>query len=408
MIRFLSKYNPSKAHLVLIIILAIIIPSGFYNLEGIIIALLFINWLLFIKGYRFLKKIPFGTVLLTLFFALYLVGFFITDSVNLQLKATTKHLSYILIPFSLIGIELTQKHLDYIRKGFVWSIIVSVLIAFIYAFFDYLTTGKSTIYVKNSVQSKFYYYGLTRVFNDWHPTYVSLFCNLGLIFVHKIYIVQKKYIIAGVLGVILVISILLLNSFIGILSVGSIVFLYIILLVSELKKRIAVVLVFLGLVFSFYHFNPFNFSKIDKFKATRISIVDTKEERNILNLRLVKWKTSYSLFKSAPIFGVSSGDYREKMVELYEQEGFNYAADKRFSSHNQYLNILASMGIVGFSLFLMIVIYPLRLGGEVFVFLFVFSLFCLTEDFLLRQQGLVCFCFFYTVLQLNGEKKDEV
>lgn len=408
MIRFLSKYNTNKAHIVLLIILAIVIPSGFYNFEGIIISLLFINWILFIKGYKLLNKIPVGTVLLSLFFILYLVGFFITDSLNLQLKATTKHLSYILIPFSLIGIELPQKDLDNIKKGFIWATILSVLIAIIYAFFDYLNTGKSTIYVMDSVQSKFVYYGLTRIFKEWHPTYVSLFCNLALIFVYKIYIVQKRYIIAGLFVTILVISILLLNSFIGILSAGSIVFLYFILLVNEFRKRMVVILVFIGFLFSFYHFNPFKLSKIDKFKATKISVVDTKEERNILNLRLVKWQTSYSLFKSAPVFGVTAGDYREKMVELYKKAGFSYAADNRFSSHNQYLNILASFGIVGFLLFLTIIIFPLRSGGEISVFLLVFSLFCLTEDFLLRQQGLVCFCFFYCVLQLKGKKRDEI
>tara|TARA_R110002050_G_scaffold293182_1_gene449350 strand:+ start:23608 stop:24813 length:1206 start_codon:yes stop_codon:yes gene_type:complete len=401
LIRFLSKYNPNNAQVVLLIILAIFIPSGFYNVEGIIISLLFVNWLLFIKGCKTISNIPVGTVLLSLFFVMYLVGFFITDSINLQLEATTKHLAYF---FSLIGIEPSKNQLDNIKKGFIWATLLSVLFAFGYAFFDYLITGKSTVYVKSSVQSKFYYYGLTRVFRDWHPTYVSLFYNLSFIFVYNIYIENKKYIIAGVFVIILFISIFLLNSFIGILSAAGIVFLY---FISSIRGGEEWSL-YLFLSDCCFHFNPFKLSKIDKFKSTKISVVDTKEERNILNLRLVKWQTSYDLFKTAPSLGVSADDYREKMVELYKKDGFSYAADKRFSSHNQYLNILSSFGIVGFILFLTIIIYPLRFGGEMSLFLLIFSLFCLTEDILLRQQGLVFFCFFYSLLQLKSGAEHEI
>jgi len=406
--RFLRKYNPNKAHIVLLIILAIIIPSGFYNVEGIIIPLLFLNWLLFIKGYERIKQIPVGTALLFCFFMLYLISFFITDNLDFQLKATTQHLSYILIPFSLIGVELSKQHLENIKRGFIWATLTFILIAFGYALFDYLNTGKSTIYINNSVQSKFQYYGLTRVFKDWHPTYVSLFCNLALVFIYNIYIKKRRYIIAGIIAVILGMTILSLNSFIGILGLWVIVSLYFILLIKVFWKRIVVVLVFIGLMLSFYHFNPFNFSKIDRFKVTKISIVDTKDKRNILNLRLAKWQVSYDLFKTAPFFGVTPGDYRGEMVELYKEEGFDYAADRKFSSHNQYLNILASFGLVGFILFLTIIIYPLRFGGETTLFLLVFSLFWLTEDLLLRQQGIVLFSFFYTILQLKVKTEDEV
>ena len=406
--RFLQTYNPNKAHIVLLIILAIIIPSGFYNVEGIIIPLLFFNWLLFIKGYKRLNRMPVGTALLFCFFMLYLIGFFITDNLDSQLKATTQHLSYILIPFSLIGVELPKKHLENIKRGFIWATLTFILIAFGYALFDYLNTGKSTIYINNSVQSKFRYYGLTRVFKDWHPTYVSLFCNLALVFTYNIYIKKRRYIIAGIITITLVITILLLNSFIGILGLWAIVSLYFILLIKVFWKRIVVVLVVIGLMLSFYHFNPFNFSKIERFKATKISIVDTKVKRNILNLRLAKWQVSYNLFKTAPFFGVTPGDYRGEMVELYKEEGFDYAADRKFSSHNQYLNILASFGLVGFVLFLTIIIYPLRFGGEMAMFLLVFSLFWLTEDLLLRQQGIVLFSFFYSILQLKVKTGDEV
>jgi len=133
-----------------------------------------------------------------------------------------------------------------------------------------------------------------------------------------------------------------------------------------------------------------------------------KVKRNILNLRLVKWESSYKLFLTSPVIGVTAGDYRDEVVKIYEKEGYEYAAEHRYSSHNQYLYFLASFGIIGFILFLAVLFYPIRYKGEISLFIFVFSLFCLTEDMLLRQQGLVAFVFFYSLLQPreNGNKED--
>jgi len=404
----LSKYNPQKIHFALLIGLAILIPSGFYNFEGGIIALLLANWLFGLKGYNKLVNIPKSTILLSLFFALYVAGLLFTSDIGGQTKAITKHLAYVLIPFSLIGFRLSETNLQMLKKAFIWCTIAFMLMAFGYAFFDYLSTGKSTIYVKDSVQSKFTYYGLTRVFDDWHPTYVSFFCNLAFIFTYNIYFLRKKLLLSFLIGAVLAVSILLLNSFIGIFSFGFLVSLYFITLFKKTSIKILVSSAILALSFLFYHYNPLHFSKIEKFKKTSISFAESKENRNILNLRLVKWESSYKLFLTSPVIGVTAGDYRDEVVKIYEKEGYEYAAEHRYSSHNQYLYFLASFGIIGFILFLAVLFYPIRYKGEISLFIFVFSLFCLTEDMLLRQQGLVAFVFFYSLLQPreNGNKED--
>lgn len=335
-------------------------------------------------------------------------GIFITNDFDSQLKATTQHLSYILIPFSLIGFNISKANLETIKKIFIWSVLTFIVLAFSYAFFDYLNTGKSTIYVRDSVQSKFQYYGLTRVFKDWHPTYVSFFCNLAFLFVHRIYFLKRKYVITTVISLVLGISVLALNSFIGIISFGFLASFYVISLFKKALIKGTVIGIILAIAFSFYHFNPLNLSKIDKFKKTSISFADTKESRNILNLRLTKWKSSYDLFLTAPILGVSAGDYRKEIVNIYNKEGYEYAAEQRYSSHNQYMYFLSSFGLIGLVLFLLVLFYPMRYKGEVSLFIFVFSLFCLTEDMLLRQQGVVAFSFFYCLLQPRKHENREI
>lgn len=406
MTNVLSKYNPQKIHFALLIGLAILIPSGFYNFEGLIIALLLANWLFGLKGYSKLVNIPKSTILLSAFFALYMFGLLFTSDISGQTKAITKHLAYVLIPFSFIGFSLDAVNLERVKKVFIWSTIAFVLVAFGYAFFDYLNTGKSTIYVHDSVQSKFTYYGLTRVFDDWHPTYISFFCNLSFIFAYNIYFLRKKYLLSFLIGAVLAVSILLLNSFIGIITFGFLTSFFFIRLFKKSAAKILASSAILVLAFLFYHYNPLNLSKIEKFKKTSISFTDGKESRNILNLRLAKWESSYKLFLTSPLVGVSAGDYRNEVVKIYEKEGYEYATEHRYSSHNQYLYFLASFGIIGFILFLLVLFYPLRYKGQISLFIFVFSLFCLTEDMLLRQQGMVAFTFFYVILQIKKISDD--
>ena len=85
MIDFKQK-KAFSIHSVLLSVLAAIIPSGFYNLEGIIVALLFVNWLFFVKGYNAFNEIPKGTILLFAFFTLFLIGLVYTNNVNGQFK----------------------------------------------------------------------------------------------------------------------------------------------------------------------------------------------------------------------------------------------------------------------------------------------------------------------------------
>ncbi len=403
MSKLIQKYNPNLAHFIILIGLSIIIPSGFYFLEGSLISLLFFNWLFFWAKNKVIFKTNKTIFLLFGLFTVYLFGLITTSDFSEQLEATTKHLSYIIIPFSLIGFKLTENQIQAIKKTFIWSTITFVVLAVIYAFYSYLSTGKSTIYVMNSVQSKFMYYGLTRVFDSWHPTYVSFFCNLSLVFVYQVYYTSKAYRLSIITVIVLLTGVFLLNSFIGLLSSAFLILIFVLNLVKSIYTKTTITA--LAILFSiiFYHVNPFGLSKIEKLKQTEISITDFEFERNILNLRLAKWQTSLEIFKEQPLFGVSAGDYKKVVVERYKQNGFDYAAQHQYAAHNFYIYTLASSGLIGLLFLLIALIFPFFKTNDASVFIIIFSLFCFTEDMLLRQQGVVAFSYFYTILQTGGK-----
>ena len=337
-------------------------------------------------------------------FVVYLLGFITSSNFNEQFEATTKHLSYVIVPLSLVGFELTKIQIQIIKKTFIWSTITFVMIAISYGFWSYFSTGKSTIYINDSVQSKFMYYGLTRVFENWHPTYVSFFCNVSLVFVYQVYFKSKKYIWSIVVFVIFFVSVFLLNSFIGIVSLAFLGLLFLISLVKSTYLKVIITILTFLFSLLFYHSNPFGLSKIEKLQETKILITDIEKDRNILNLRIAKWQTSLQLFKEFPLFGVSAGDYNKSIIERYKLNGFSYIAERQYAAHNQYIYTLASSGIIGLLFLLAALVLPIMKQNDVLLFTLVFSLFCLTEDMLLRQQGVVAFSFFYILLQKEKTK----
>lgn len=378
--------------------LAFVIPSGIYLLEGPIIAFLFLNWIFGVRGYVSLNQMPLNYKLLIGFFLLYIVGLFYTADLDEHIKATTKHLAYVLLPVSLIGQKISQSTMSRIKKVFIISTLLFLLYAIGYAFFDVLNTGKTTIYLKDSIYSKYTSFGLTRAFKDWHPTYASFFCAVALIFSYFEYICKNKMTRGIIIAALLFTFSILLNSITGIFTI---IFISILLFSLRLKSRLPKALLLILIIIitsSTFIYNPLGLNKIEKLKTYNFETVSGEKNQNILNVRMGYWKHAFKVFKSSPIFGTSAGDYRKQLVLSYDESNFEYAARNNISAHNQFLTTFTSFGVVGGLYFFCLVFYPLVVSKEASMFTLVFCLFSLTEDMLLRQQGVIAFTFFYTLL----------
>lgn len=390
-----------KLYNCLLLILVFLIPSGLYSLQGIVISLLFINWLL-LKRYKKINKIPLGNLLLIAFFILLALNNLIFYSIN-SLSTIIKYISFLILPLSLAGYELKIKKHKTLQITFILSALTFILIADIYCIIDIIVTEKTKVFISPNILNKYSYYGLTRVFNNWHPTYVSLFLNISLILLFDIYS-KKKYDFKFIFSVlVIVINIFLLNSLIGIISM----FVFPTMTLKIPKNKLIIIsasgVLFLTLLFVI---NPLKFEKIDKIKKTEVKITDIEEETNSLTIRLVKWKTALEVFRENPCFGVGISNVKDKMVLKYlENEYFN-CAKYRYSPHNQYLFFAVAMGFSGliFYLALLVVGYlkSKRLTEKLIFMLLLF--FCLTEEILSRQQGIVFFATFYSLINIISKK----
>ncbi|HED40950.1 MAG TPA: O-antigen ligase family protein [Chromatiales bacterium] len=77
--------------------------------------------------------------------------------------------------------------------------------------------------------------------------------------------------------------------------------------------------------------------------------------------RLEIWRTAILIFKQAPFVGVGRGNF-EQVADDYADKGLVHASGvKAGHAHSAYLDVLASRGVVGFLVFMAMLLYPLHL-----------------------------------------------
>jgi len=124
---------------------------------------------------------------------------------------------------------------------------------------------------------------------------------------------------------------------------------------------------------------------------------------NSTNTRMALWQCGIEIWRKHPLLGTGIGDEKAELTEKYKEKQFWYALSTEKNLHNQYLDILVSMGLVGLFFFLFIfLVYPLKLFFEqkqsLAVSIFIGLGFCFfTENMLDRYQGEVLIAFILPV-----------
>ena len=146
-----------------------------------------------------------------------------------------------------------------------------------------------------------------------------------------------------------------------ILMLFFIVFLATIFCEKTLKERIKASLVLTFLVFV----SCINFSIINGINNRDGGIL-TKRLESTVDLsgessgsRLRYYKLSLDLFKKNPILGIGSGQWKLYSIDLDKQNIRNYIIP--YHSHNDFLQILAELGLIGLIAYLTILFYPLKI-----------------------------------------------
>jgi O-antigen ligase len=118
--------------------------------------------------------------------------------------------------------------------------------------------------------------------------------------------------------------------------------------------------------------------------------------------RVSIWKSALELsWKSLP-FGVGSSDGRNDLVNYYKQTNQKFRAKYKFATHNQYIDFLLKFGFIGLIVAFVYIFSFLYFGIKsqsplIIAFFFLFFTCNLTDDFLIRFDGIIFSGFWLTI-----------
>lgn len=346
---------------------------------------------------------PIHVVLLSTLFILYLLSLAITPTPDRALELIHRISPIFLVPvllyFSRIHLIVNYNTL---RRTFILGILLSCSISFVVGIFNVIVTNDFGALL---------YYELS-AFLHLHPTHYSLFI---LTAIHFLVNQTNLYLVKFRIPILLFFGVFIFLLQVKIALVG--LFLYFLLYVIIYKKgslnrrkflltiSVLIILISIG---SQLEVNRFN----EIFKNRNSIEVGNKDEDGV-HQRLWLWKQAYIQIKIKPLLGYGLGSqnsifkWKVEKLNLQNHNSYQYSiASKEIATknlHNQYVQTIYELGIIGGLLYLASIVILIRYGVKYekidFIVIFVFFLlFQLTENLLERQMGIYFYAFIITLL----------
>ena len=138
-------------------------------------------------------------------------------------------------------------------------------------------------------------------------------------------------------------------------------------------------------------------------KGNRALILNDSWERAVL------WESAVAAV-SNPLLGVGTGDYKVALNDYYLVHNLTQFASESYNSHNQFIQILFSNGVLGVLAFSFMLGRPLYMAMKsrnilTILCVFPFLIYGMTEVFLGRYQGVVFFALLHQIF-IAGIRSD--
>jgi O-antigen ligase len=365
------------------LLLLVYTPLFFPLYAGYPLALCFFIWLFNVKKENFflLKNrfsLPFYTFIC--FFLINLGSYLFIDS---ELKYITRLISFALIPVVIFASNLSIEKIELFLLNFVRVQLIIIIIALISVF----------IFIVNHYQSvnklRYVQWIFPHLINI-HPTYWTIYLNLGIIFAYIFQYKQhkKKTIFFVVLIILFNTIIFILSSRTGLIVCIIVNVFYLIKNNMSFRKLKFPLFFFLLLIF----FSPMFKNKLQNLKNDD---------------RFKLWEIGLSVIKENNyIYGKGIGNSYKILKEKNKNK--NRTSYFGFDIHNEYLKNWIELGILGLIAIIFIFIYPLfekEIKKELILIHLVIAFFCLTEPVLSRINGIILFVFFSSVFYMYFSKQ---
>lgn len=352
-------------------------------------------------------------------FILEIIMFWNNDSFSLAIKALEKTTSLLLFPLFILG---NYKKINTITILRLYSLITTFLMFFVFIRFviiypEYINKYMNGIHLWESGYVFSNSIGMHAPALNLHIAFVAI-CNFYffLNLENKTNSFLKKLSMA-VLFLISFFIVLFINTRMSMLCMllGFLIVLYFQFFQNKNFqkniKRSALILSLSTIIFLIFvqkdtflkeKFTTQIFSNIDK--VGKLDEIDHPEivVYSSLVTRLSIWKSCWELSVKNLPFGVGSSDGKNSLVKYFKDTNQVFLAKYEFPTHNQYLDFLLRFGVLGV---IVILLYMFTFGylGLKFKnplllsFFFLFFLSNLTDDFLIRFDGIAFSGFWFSI-----------
>lgn len=349
------------------------------------------------KEYSFKANLKWGSLIASLFIV-YLIAFLFSDFTREASKALEIKTSFLVIPlaFFLRRKPIEKKELEKILFFFQTACFLSAIylitkmVPIIAANSSSITPNGFTYWIRSFAESKL---GI-------HPTYLSIF------YLFSIYSVIKEKNGLNVFNelkggkIIRVLHLICLSAIVLMLIArGPILGFFIAFILIEFlnnwKKGITISIIglvgFIAIIFIVPTIG-------NRFKEA-INSSEVTEDENSVNSSSIRRSIlicSKQVIADNWIIGVGLDHVQSKLNYCYDSFENNELSKNSYNSHNQYFDIVISVGVIGLIIFFTIIIYPFTnrksYSDHLFLFFKLFISVCfLTENLLSRQHGVVFF-----------------
>lgn len=413
----LSEKNFNKIFHVFLCLIAI--AMIFRKPCSLLIILFSVFSLIYVKKLKFSKTAWILTACIASPLLLELLFFWNNDSISKGLKAVEKSTSLLLFPIFIIGHYQRVKFLKLIET---YSIATTMLMLFFLTRFYVVYPDLVSKYLSRIDLWEMGYkfadsIGIHAPALNMHLAFVSI-CAFYFVF----YSFQNKEkstfkILRIIIFLLSFFFVLLVNTRMALLNalIG-----FLVVFIFEIKSRfsikkmiltaITVLLVLGSILFVFIQKNPYmkekystvTFAYMDK--VGKLDEIDHPEiyAFNSLAVRLSVWKSAWELSVKNLPFGVGASDGKPELNKYFKATNQQFLAKYEFPTHNQFLDFLLKFGILGP---LVVTFYIFSIGylgydlknAIIISFFILFFTSNLTDDFLLRFDGIAFSGFWFSV-----------
>lgn len=359
------------------------------------------------------------SIVLIFFWVLHLLSLFYTSNISYGLSDVFQKISLLIIPIVFIPDFINKNSYLLIHKAFILGLILSSLYFVVRALvLSIVITPVGIFFKPNPVGvpwENFFFYDL--FVKPHHPTYYSMYLTLGIsillnsirersifikrwpIYLLTIYFIGIIFLTSSKAGILTVFTVLLVILFWYLKSKGKLI------LSSAL-----VVLIISGV---------FVATRNNRFSATITYLKDytSQTEANDNDLakkdltRLEIWKSVPKVFSGVDlIFGVGAGDVKVRLKEAYLANNAVNAFKEELNTHNQFLQTLVGIGLIGFIVLIIILGYSsylaLKSKDMIFIsFIIIVSMNFMFEALLERVFGVLYLTFFLVIFANKAIKE---